>query len=180
MKLLRLLTMRQHTGGRAALLGGIVLWLSGSLASPAHATSMAYDIVGPGNFTGSFSFDNTTSKFTDWNIIAHFSLLLGGDVTFNPAFQIPPDVNSGGQLSQIQGPVNIQFSIPNPAPGNGLFVAFGTTTNNIFVMSQVGDFVLHPNSAVPEPAAAVLLATSLLALAGSRWLPGRRDRPQLG
>ena len=44
MKLLKLLTMRQHTGGRLALLGGIVLWISSSIASPAQATIMDFTI----------------------------------------------------------------------------------------------------------------------------------------
>jgi hypothetical protein len=173
MKFLRSIIKRQHTSLRWALLSGTVLWLSVAVVPPALAAPIDYHIDN-GFFSGTFTLNNTllTSPFSIWSItpnggptftpISH--LILINDQSFYPG--IP-------SLIQADGPMGfIQFK----AFPDLTYSAFWTPVNGGPNFAYGGGSY----SAVPESEVSILLAIGLLSLAGSRWLPGRRVRQQLG
>ena len=80
-------------------------------------------------------------------------------------------------LEQVVDPKSFVF---HAVEFTGLsFDASASLDGGLNRITQNGTF--HEASGnVPEPAAAVLLTTGLLVLAGSRWLPVRGARQQLG
>jgi hypothetical protein len=177
--------MRQHTSGRCALLGGIVLWLNGSLASPAHATFLDYDVDGSLTFDGTFRWDRDAADgakaFESWSITGTG---LGDTTTYTLAFQDPPFQNVSNGLGDgilIQNNSLSTHRFEFKAFQNGSWFAQVTReTGQGFeeTFFDRGQWT-EKSQPVPEPAAAVLLATGLLVLAGSRWLPRRGAWQQL-
>jgi len=176
MNILKSIIKRHHASSRWALLGGTVLWLSVSIAAPAHAVPTTYTLPG-GLFSGTYTLDQgvTPGSFSFWNIDVisgpDYSSL-GGSVTDNDTLTGVSTLKQGAPptfLQLVVNPTGDTFTIQSH------YVTAGTL-NKIELTAPLGPGVPQ----VPEPAAAVLLAIGLLALACSRWLPGRGDRQQLG
>lgn len=180
MKLLRALNMGQSCG-RLALLGGIVLWLSGAIASPVYAVSTEYAITG-GDLHGTFTIDLAGRPFELWAITSD---VLGFTFTETNLFITQ---NNGGfdirHVFQQEGNTGLFFNMTVLDTGTydararrGTIFSDGSFLG--ITSEQRGSYTAS-SGPVPEPAAAVLLAIGLLVLAGSRWLPSRGARQQLG
>jgi hypothetical protein len=158
-----------------ALLGGVLLWMSVAVATPAHAIPTNYVITPGGFFTGSFTLDPTsiTSGFSAWSI---------DPITIIPIFtglsplSHPVVVNFGlGTTAALQQyePISKHLLFFNVDLSTLRFTASASQDGGANSIAQIGAF--SQVTSVPEPTALVLLAISMLALAGSRWLPSRRE-----
>jgi len=178
MNILKSFINRHHASSRWALLGGAMLWLSVSIAAPAHAVPTNYEILPGGFFSGTFTMDPTltSNPFITWNIIPALS----------PAFfpgSTPSELNNGDgstiadlhQFAPLSSP-DLHFTTHIL---EFKYDAQYTPDNFLNTISGTGSYRVVDGQ-VPEPATTVLLAIGLLVLAGSRWLPGRRERQQLG
>lgn len=179
MNLLKPISTGRRAASRWALFGSAVLWLSIALSTPAHALPTNYVLdpgTGSGFFTGTFTLDPSFGDpFTNWSISSN------SGTTFSDL--APPASNNDslglGDFRLIQFNTGVtrilNFEI------NTLSFVWSATDSKLAGAGQVIDEgTLRVVTAVPEPTALVLLAIGLLALAGSRWLPSRRERQQLG
>ncbi|TKB74823.1 MAG: hypothetical protein E8D46_04505 [Nitrospira sp.] len=172
MKLLESINMGRHRSSRWAMLGGIMLWMSVLIASPAQAVPTNYEIVPGGFFSGTFTLDpaGTINPFTIWNITPSFPL--STPAIISPTFTTNFGNGAGfAQLTRFDGLLQFTFTVLPSLQ----FIAFHSADGGSNSTSQVGTFRVA-DATVPEPTAAILLAIGLLALAGSRWLPGRREQ----
>lgn len=182
MKLLKSIITRLKPAIRGAFLVGTVLWLSVAFAPSAYAAYINYEISSGLNFSaGTFSWDqdlpeSTNGAFSTWDFTPTFPHLNITPITF----PIISDNNNGAILhsgrieaSNLAGDENFSFrTFPDGTYSLSLeFSAFD-------FRDQRGTYTVA--GTVPEPAAAVLLATGLLFLAGLRWLPRRGEQQQLG
>lgn len=173
--------------GRWALLGGIVLWLSASIAFPAHATITTYEIVGGGHFSGNFTLDDEGDQpflppFIAWNIATTFPTT--GLVIFSNLVEHEVDQND------FDDPLfNLDVCRPICGPDQIKNLSFSFSTSDRVFRATALDFSTNQGNmqvgsataqSIPEPTAAVLLGIGLLVLAGARWSPRRRELQQLG
>jgi hypothetical protein len=148
--------------------------LSGVIASPAHAgyTQFEIDTVAGQLFTGTFTLDEDLRPlaFGTWNITGHFP-----DIShlYTPGFQTPQDFNSGDshddaliQQSNLLEKFNFEVDETTHTFKADAMLDGGAN----LIETKVGKYHAVAQN-VPEPAAAVLLAIGLLALAGLGWLP---------
>lgn len=154
---------------------GAVLGLICLLAPAVYAAPINYAIDN-GNFSGTFTLDVALpTPFTNWAItplggpLFDDELSAGIAVGFNGlSVLLRPTLLHQDGVTSFVFEVNGLGYFAQWAPGAGDGPVRGPGTISV-VSAQV-----------PEPAAAVLLAISLLALAGSRWLPRQSERQQLG
>jgi hypothetical protein len=174
MNLLKAIVKRHHASSRWAVLAGTVLWLSLAIAPTVQAAPINYTID-TGFFSGTFTLDTTIPlSFSIWSItpVAGPTYTQGSDpILFNFT-----DGSGVGKLGQSDGPGVFLFNAFPNLTYTALWqpdLALNNSVSGTGSYSEVG-------GAVPEPAVSILLAIGLLVLAGSRWLPGRRERQQLG
>jgi hypothetical protein len=156
-----------------------LLWISvGAPVPPSNAAEFSIDQgSGAGNFVGTIFIDFfAAAPFTAWNI---------GAVVSDAQF-VSPDPNPIPSLNEFTG-TNLATLIVDDleqVDRRLRFIADFATgewrATDTSISSGVGNSDHGLLRAVPEPAAEVLLAIGLLALAGSRWLPRRGERQQLG
>ena len=168
--------MKLLKASRWALFGS-ALWLSVALSTPAHAISTNYVIEtggGSGFFSGTFSLDPISGDpFTNWSILS-VSGSTFSDVA--PAVLNDPTGLFSFRLLQL----NTAFTRILDFQVNTSTFLWNATDSNVSGPGQVIDAgTFRTVTAVPEPTALILLGIGLLALAGSRWLPGRRERQLL-
>jgi hypothetical protein len=169
MKFYESVIRRHHTSSRWALIGGALLWLSVAVTPTVQAAPIAYEIDN-GFFSGTFTLDVADPiPFSVWSITP----LMGPTFT-----QVSPTVLVN-DLTFFSAPGLRQGTLPERFD----FVAHPDFTYTAFWTPVVGgpNFVTGGGtySAVPESGSVVLLAAGLLVLAGSRWLPSRREQQQL-
>lgn len=168
--------MRYLASLRLALLGGTLLWMGVALTSPAHAISTNYTLVPNSAFNGTFTLDPALAQpFTQWSFTTAFgNNYVTGTVFFN-------GLSSPGIFT-------LQDNTSNPSDRfflfnfNPLILTYQAQEclAGCNVLLAANGNVTGQSPSVPEPSVVILLAIGLLALAGSRWLPGRGARQQLG
>jgi PEP-CTERM motif len=159
-----------------ALLSGALLWLSVGITPVAQAASINYEINNGLLFSGSFSWDSapllTPSFSTNWNFDPTF---VYPNITFatHSVLGFNNNNTSGlGFLSYSTDNTLTKYFEFRILPGNTYSLRLVDSVGNIDAI-QKGSYSVVPS--VPEPSVVVLLAIGMLALAGSRWLPSRRE-----
>jgi PEP-CTERM motif len=157
-----------------ALLGGVLLWMSISVTPPAHAIPTNYVLqigVGSGFFTGTFTLDpSLTNPFTNWNISSVSTTNFSNPV---PPFTV--NASLGGSVFRLLQ-LNTGLTRALDFQINTSVLSWNAVDSKLTGSGQVIDSgTIRAVTSVPEPTALVLLAIGMLALAGSRWLPSRRE-----
>lgn len=172
--------MKHHALFRWALLGCTVLWLTVASATVAPAAYTNYVLDPGGVFSGTFTMDPIGVEavpFDDWAFNSIYSGLATPATypstanSFNLPFYNFLQVYDGSQRINF---VAYTGGVYTPGTYQIEFLQPIGTTGQLIVR-ETGTY-----QAVPEPAAIILLATGLLVLAGSRWLPRRGAWQQLG